>query len=65
MYVYKPVTKDWVTTEVWEIKLCVGCCRMICLNHERYRRFWFINERCFVYKHEQCPPPKELKQLGV
>ena len=59
------IAKDGKTVEAWEVHLCIGCCRMMCLNVEEYKQYWLVKEKCFIYAHTYCPPLKELKQLGV
>lgn len=44
-------------------KLCMMCCRMMCLNEEKYTIFQ-IGETHF-YKHQQCPggPHDAMRKL--
>ena len=52
------VSQGKATAEVWELHLCLGCCRMICLNHEPYKQVWLAKEQVFIYSHLLCPPAK-------
>ena len=49
--------------KMFELKLCIVCCRMILLNDEKYQKVYLPTCEGFVFAHQECPPDKFFQEL--
>ena len=56
MHVGIPATEGNI--RMWELKLCLGCCRMIDLSEGNWMKVWVTEQKHFIYKHKKCPAIK-------
>jgi hypothetical protein len=57
------VSDDGKQVYVVEVRLCVLCCRMFCLNLEKYQQVYMREHEEYIYAHTNCPPNRVFKDI--